>query len=580
MTFMDDYNRGMDSLFMASPTFATVALSLGIPVANEDSPHRAFVSYDTVDKKINFNLKPSYIETLSDDEIGAVIAHEVYHVLLGHLLELGDEQYAYKQILATAHECIINDGLFANIGLELPEDVITGDQFDHDFSYESTKSGYDFLINLMNKDNQESEAGEKSENDKSDSNEDTSDKQGNSKNDETSENDSNDTNSNDGSEEDEAENGSGSSDDNEEGETDGDASGGTSDETDKEASEDSSGSDDETDDGDLENGENGTDEKNSNTDSEDGKDSGSSGSANEEGDGEANGMDTGASVCGGIQISDADINDMIKAIKDAFYQSKNDANVDNDELQDIIDTAAEELDIPTLAGTSEGAKVKLNHDSGLAMNWEDLLFRINPAVKDHGTARETYNWHRPPRRMGSFYPDVIMPSWKKKDVMDTSGDELPTFLIFVDVSGSIPRWIADKAVEMAISVPKDKIKARVFSFDFSVHEIDITKSSHSIIMGGGTNFSRVMDKVLEIEKENKKTPYVLVITDYGDTFSFNHNQEFRRIGNKWFWMEVPSTATSWPSKSTINSWRNQIQRATKQKDENFYMLTDFSNLVK
>lgn len=504
MSFMEDYKRGMESLFLSAPTFATLALSLGVPIANEESNSRAFVSYNTEDKKINFNLQPSYIATLEDDEIGAVIAHETYHVLLGHLQESFSKDYPIYNVLLSAHECIINDGLEDNVGLALPDNVITGEIYQHDFSFDTTREAYDFICKKQ----------EIPKNDNSNQNDDTESQK--------------------------------------------------SDDDDDTVDNDSSGTKDTSDDDNSDQ----NNDAGENTETEDEKSENSQNGQND------NGQDDSSSVnsCGGIQISQDDFDNFAKAVTDAFINAQKEKAIDEDDFQDLIDNSSSDYKLDEISsyGNSSGAQVALKKSSGLALNWENLLARINPSVKDFGRAPEKTNWNRPPRRMSAIYPKIILPSVKKNDnLMKTSGNEIPTFLIFVDISYSIPRWIANKTIEMGLSVPRDKINARVFTFNNIVTEINLDHPPSYIRIGGGTVFNSIVEKVEEVRIDKGKDPYVLVITDYEAYFSSSKKRLFKEMGDKWFWMGIPN----------YHSYNiKRIKGFTNQKDENFYEIEDFSDL--
>jgi hypothetical protein len=147
MTFLDDYTRGFEILSISAEVFARLSQSIGQPMPNKDIP-TACVSFNPTTKAIHFEMNPDYIAGLSDEEVGAVISHETYHVLLNHLSDLPNrKKYPDLKSLIRAQECIINDGIFGNVGLQLPKGVLSGPElYQHDFSMFSTKEGYDFII--------------------------------------------------------------------------------------------------------------------------------------------------------------------------------------------------------------------------------------------------------------------------------------------------------------------------------------------------------------------------------------------------------------------------------------------------
>lgn len=146
MTFRQDYMRGLDAIYEYAPYFYRIMLFMGIPSANDNIP-TAQVSYDPRNKEVLFEINPSLIENLSDEEIGFIISHEAYHVILRHLHEAMDtKEYPDDQSLLLAHEAIINDTVSGVLGLDSPDmNLVFGKQFGSDFSAFSTREAYDWI---------------------------------------------------------------------------------------------------------------------------------------------------------------------------------------------------------------------------------------------------------------------------------------------------------------------------------------------------------------------------------------------------------------------------------------------------
>lgn len=124
------------------PFFYSIASVVGKPVANQKID-TAQVSFSN--GEILFEANPDFLDTLTDEEIAAVIAHESYHIILNHLLELKDESYPNTEALKIAQEVIINDSLTNSMFL-LPNFVLFGkDYIGDDASTYSTKEAYKIL---------------------------------------------------------------------------------------------------------------------------------------------------------------------------------------------------------------------------------------------------------------------------------------------------------------------------------------------------------------------------------------------------------------------------------------------------
>lgn len=145
--FTEDYLRGLESLYLHSPTLFYLVRALGTPQANGSIP-TAQVSFDPATQRVLFEMNPDFIAPLSDEQVAFVVTHEAYHVLLEHLAESMDHvSYPQDQILVVAHECIVNDTV-QGFGLDHPGDIHLGSLYGANFSHWTTREGYDFLASL------------------------------------------------------------------------------------------------------------------------------------------------------------------------------------------------------------------------------------------------------------------------------------------------------------------------------------------------------------------------------------------------------------------------------------------------
>lgn len=147
MALIDDYRRGMEMLFTSAPEFSKLAHALGRPIGSSRAKTLQ-VEWDKSSKTVRFVVNPEFIAGLTDEELGATIAHETYHVFFDHLGELvrDGKKYPNKWALTMAHECIINDGLFDKVGLRLPDGCVKGEElFDNNFDGWSTEDAYAYI---------------------------------------------------------------------------------------------------------------------------------------------------------------------------------------------------------------------------------------------------------------------------------------------------------------------------------------------------------------------------------------------------------------------------------------------------
>lgn len=463
--FFQDYKRGMESLYASAPVFANFAQALGHP-EKTDRIGTAYVSYDKESDRVSFFLNPEYIRDLTDDQIGAVIAHETYHVLLQHLPEVADRvSYPDHATLAEAHECIINDGLEDNVGLRLPDGCMYGtERHSQDFSWFTTRQGYDFL---------------KNDSDEKDSDSEDEDGQGG----EDGEN--------------ESDSGSGSSD-----QGDADSTGDTPEDSDS----DSSGGSGQ---GDQENSE-------------------------DSGDSEARGGGAGGGEqpfqCSGPQVDAADV--------DAFNQAAEKMIQDTlDKITDPLPTdlsdALSDFDQPSF-GLGDGGEVFVSKTDGMNLNWKALLSIINPKVNSDGRARPKANWGRIPRKMVRSYPRIVLPTREVNTPDPTKdGRDLPTLVVALDLSQSIPRHLVNALVGLVDEVPTEHIVSHPVTWAGSVVPWD---PERRMTASGGTYVDKLYNYVQNLARELGSDPYVLVITDGECRFSGGVNSEM--LKEKWFWAAI------------------------------------------
>lgn len=451
-SFNEDYERGLDMLYASSKIFGSLANSIGTPVANEEIP-TARVAFNTDTKKISFEVNPDFINPLTDDQIAAVIAHETYHVLLDHLSELSEPEYTDRSALIDAHECIINDALESNVGVRLPEDIgirYGTELYNQDFSYFTTKQGYDFIV--KNKDNKEESP----------------------------------------------ENNEGSSEDN----------------------------------------------------------------AREDDDSK------GFFNCGGVYVPEEFADDFREAIKVSIKDTVDEVDEDqiDDDLKDVLD---EFVSMSYSVNDNSSGFVKATIESGMNMNWFKILSRINPKINTSGKKRTETTWMKPPRRLLSVYPEVIIPEvvHERKDPRG-AGDSLPTIIVALDLSYSIPRNLVQKLVNLVDEVPEAFFKP--IPVTWSDYVLPYDNKSKRVVPSNGTNINAVYEYAQKITKEKGSAPYVFVISD--GQCSFSHYSRIKidkdYLNNQWYWCAIKDNDVHNITKYFVNSGH-----ADKSK---VYKLSDFT----
>jgi predicted metal-dependent peptidase len=266
--------------------------------------------------------------------------------------------------------------------------------------------------------------------------------------------------------------------------------------------------------------------------------------------------------CGGLHnsdgISDEDAK-TAKGIQDAFNDliddiAKSEGKTPDEVKNDLLNDHGGGFSIGNLQGDRDGAL------SRERLNWKHLLAQINPKIMDSGSPkrRTESNWMKPNRRMVAIYPKVIVPvsQPKEKSSDNDNGDMIPSFVIALDLSGSIPLTLVDTLQGFLEDIPSDLINA--FPCTWSSHLVPFDPETRKICRRDGTSISRVSRYVNEVKSETGRDPYVLVITDgqiYGD---------FTRPGKQWYWMAINANSVS------------QCQKHA-DKPEYVYNIEDFTN---
>lgn len=189
--------------------------------------------------------------------------------------------------------------------------------------------------------------------------------------------------------------------------------------------------------------------------------------------------------------------DFVKSIKD-FLKSKKDNSALSDKESQIIDDLEEKIkNLPSTAGTSpSGTKVPISSLGRDSLSWNNILFDITESKKVEE------NWCKSPRSMIESYPDVILPSYKEKEVFD--------LFIAIDTSGSIDMNALKLFLSLVRNTPSN-FKIKAITFDTQCYEFDVKKDTE--VQGrGGTSFTCIEDY---IQKNLRKYPKVVVVLTDG-----------------------------------------------------------------
>lgn len=168
------------------------------------------------------------------------------------------------------------------------------------------------------------------------------------------------------------------------------------------------------------------------------------------------------------------------------------------------------------AGSIGGHLSKIMSSSPVAKKrkWETII--KNWALKQmKNTDKVHEQWARTNRRFVFVDKRLFIPTEMETDERDMEKDKILVYM-FLDTSGSCAH-LAPRFWRAAKSLPENKFKLKLYCFDTSVYEVDISK--RQLYGFGGTSFEILEQRIQqEIKTEGVKYPdAVFVITDgYGD----------------------------------------------------------------
>lgn len=516
-SFEREYREAMDELYASAGSFGNIAARLGVPRANESIP-TAQVSWNPQEKLTTFEINPEFFHGLTPRQRGAVIAHEAYHVLLGHLLEAGDPYYKNHHARTLAQECIINDGLSSSTGLPLPLNVegahpcLGTELFGADFSYFTTRQGYDYI--MQDREDEEREKGEEGGS-TSPSESDVSEEKGGGN-----------------AKEESSSNGNGESEEKGEEEESDDsavAENGVSNEADESSTPTPSAPESE----DTSTPE--SEEKNGESPQSPSEGSKEAHSSTATSDASTGGREASGTLCGGVELNGGDPQEVKEAVAQAVQQAMDEMS--DDEIQNLSDEVSDMLINSGASGDSFGLGKAGNlitaKASEINVSWRKILEKVNPEVKNYGRRKRGDDWTRPNPRYVSIYPDVVIPrSMPHKPHGKGKGDSVPTIIVALDLSYSIPRELVNDLLAMVNDTPDELVRAIPVTWSDEPEEYD--EATGKIVAPGGTNVTALYHWCLDKGKSlGIPDPHVFVITD-GEC-SFYGPVDTKYLREKWHW---------------------------------------------
>lgn len=197
------------------------------------------------------------------------------------------------------------------------------------------------------------------------------------------------------------------------------------------------------------------------------------------------------------------------------------------------------------AGSEAGNMNEYMGATGAKLGWVKLMKELDPDMfKEPAIAPPPVaQWHKRPRKLSGMPKNIVLPV-REKAKREKESNEKPAIVLALDVSGSIGPRDADRFIELAKSIPQERIKLFTCTFDTQYkHVPDIVNESRFQI-GGGTDFDaipRFIDDIVKPELKGKYPKAVVIITDGMAPLTLTPNEQ---EGAGWFWLISPQDGAS------------------------------------
>jgi hypothetical protein len=159
-----------------------------------------------------------------------------------------------------------------------------------------------------------------------------------------------------------------------------------------------------------------------------------------------------------------------------------------------------------------------------APDWARLLRDIDPRIASAGSKRGALagrrtrtTFARPSRKFAWAYPRMVLPS-RIASTPEDEGDSLPTIILAVDQSGSIPASAVEDSMALAATVPRHAARFIVCRWSDHLDEIEDPRPGAPAPVfwkGGSTLFHLVVEFAERVKRERTggRDPYVITVTD-------------------------------------------------------------------
>ena len=230
-----------------------------------------------------------------------------------------------------------------------------------------------------------------------------------------------------------------------------------------------------------------------------------------------------------------------------------------DDLEEILNETISEYEKTKMAGKGQCAKEEFMKEQKVSLKWIELLEKVDPDMfYMPGAGPKPVTSFRRPRRKLTGMPDfstAILPSMEtpEKGDMSRKSDRKPYIVLALDTSGSIGQATANKFINLAKSIPSDKVEVQACTFTGKYMPLDIENPRW---VSGGTDFSPIEEfirKEAMPENDNKYPKAVIVVTDgYADFY--RQEKPTKEQAKNWFWLLLDRGQRDSAKQCLANRW--------------------------
>lgn len=211
-----------------------------------------------------------------------------------------------------------------------------------------------------------------------------------------------------------------------------------------------------------------------------------------------------------------------------------------DDLEEILNETINQYEKTQMAGKGTSHE-EFMREQKITLKWIELLEKVDPDMfRMPGAGPKPVSSFRKPRRKlaGMFeFSDAILPSMETPDNGDMSrrSDMKPHIVLALDTSGSIGQDTANKFLNLAKSIPTDKVEISACTFQTSYMPLDLEKPKWR---SGGTDFSAIEGFIRNdvLKKNDDRYPSAVIVVTDGYAGFYEGKKPTAEQAKNWTWL--------------------------------------------